>query len=151
MEGMQCIHCVAKREKFGSKVAEVPAVMCCAWCGSTDAVHCVISKSLEFMHFDFCNRSCIEKYKQFVHSGRVYSGEQTVCIDMTNGVPFCFTGRHPDQEHPDWLECGYCGIQCKRGVVLNPTVPNCYKQKTFCENDVCLNTYLQYTKIKPIE
>jgi hypothetical protein len=149
MNSKQCEQCVTRYKKLGYNANEVPAVMCCAWCGSTEQIlHLELKYSTSmFKHSDFCNSICKQKYIKFVGSWK-WNGERSGYTDLSHGLPFCFTGKHPDRAADNvQLRCNYCGFESLRSsVVFNIFMPTCYKHKAFCRNAYCIRQYMNYCR-----
>ena len=121
----------------------------CGYCGSKENVEYHRSAPDQYGFRVFCKiGDCYTQYGVFVYSkGR----------NMTYGIPTCFMRERIYQkkyktsirrrlnkkgELQD-LTCDYCGVT-NSGVMTNVYLPQCYKDRNFCKNDVCCKEYTSF-------
>jgi hypothetical protein len=167
----KCESCIVLCQQAGANPDNLPPVMTCAWCGNqaeNTVKHFYHHPKSFFQHHDFCkfsftdlylpgHRVCYLKYHDYIISWkdlRFYDSENRLqgintYWKLKEGLPFCSTLKHPDQESDTDLTCGTCGITSKSTVVCNIFMPE-DSHKAFCKkNKDCMQQYMRkYTKEK---
>jgi hypothetical protein len=86
----------------------------------------------------FCSDRCQANYEDYLP--RVFEHPPTY---LTNGVPFKFSGRKPNEPAEEDLTCGQCKKVSRTKVCKVYYLDEReYDHNTFCKNNACFNIYI---------